>query len=74
MKKRAEAWTFKEGSSAPECAGRIHTDFQKGFIRAETIEWQLLLEQGSWLKARELGLIRSEGKDYKPEDGDVMEF
>ena len=72
--KESRAWTFKEGSSAPECAGRIHTDFQKGFIRAETIEWKLLLEQGSWLKARELGLIRSEGKDYKPEDGDVMEF
>ena len=72
--KESKAWTFRENSNAPECAGRIHTDFQKGFIRAETIEWQLLLEQGSWLKAREAGLVRSEGKDYKPEDGDVMEF
>ncbi len=65
---------FREGSSASECAGRIHTDFQKGFIRAETIGWQSLLEQGSWLKARESGLVRSEGKEYKPADGDVMEF
>ena len=72
--KESKAWTFRENSNAPECAGRIHTDFQKGFIRAETIEWQLSLEQGSWLKAREAGLVRSEGKDYKPEDGDVMEF
>ena len=72
--KESRAWTFREGSSAPECAGRIHTDFQKGFIRAETIGWQSLLEQGSWLKARESGLVRSEGKEYKPEDGDVMEF
>ena len=72
--KESKAWTFREGSNAPECAGRIHTDFQKGFIRAETIGWQVLLEQGSWLKAREAGLVRSEGKEYRPEDGDVMEF
>ena len=72
--KESKAWTFREGSNAPECAGRIHTDFQKGFIRAETIGWHLLLEQGSWLKAREAGLVRSEGKEYKPGDGDVMEF
>ncbi len=72
--KESKAWTFREGSNAPECAGRIHTDFQKGFIRAETIGWQVLLEQGSWLKATEAGLVRSEGKEYRPEDGDVMEF
>ena len=72
--KESKAWTFRQGSNAPECAGRIHTDFQRGFIRAETIGWQSLLEQGSWLKAREAGLVRSEGKEYKPEDGDVMEF
>ena len=72
--KESRAWTFRDGSTAPEAAGRIHTDFQKGFIRAETIGWQLLLEQGSWLKAREAGLVRSEGKEYKPKDGDVMEF
>ena len=72
--KESRAWTFRAGSSAPECAGRIHTDFQRGFIRAETIGWDVLLEQGSWARAREFGLVRSEGKDYQPVDGDVMEF
>ncbi len=72
--KESRAWTFRAGSSAPECAGRIHTDFQRGFIRAETIRWDVLLDQGSMPKARESGLVRSEGKDYRPEDGDVMEF
>ncbi|MDG2427423.1 MAG: redox-regulated ATPase YchF [Acidimicrobiales bacterium] len=72
--KESRAWTFRAGSTAPECAGRIHTDFQRGFIRAETIRWDTLLEEGSWPKARESGLVRSEGKDYHPEDGDVMEF
>jgi len=72
--KESRAWTFRAGSSAPECAGRIHTDFQRGFIRAETIRWDVLLDQGSLPKAREAGLVRSEGKDYRPEDGDVMEF
>ncbi|MFV0258202.1 MAG: redox-regulated ATPase YchF [Acidimicrobiales bacterium] len=70
----SRAWTFREGSTAPECAGRIHTDFQQGFIRAETIRWDRLLEIGSWAKARELGAIRSEGKDYVVADGDVIEF
>ncbi len=72
--KESRAWTFRAGSSAPECAGRIHTDFQRGFIRAETIRWDTLLDQSSWSKARDAGLVRSEGKDYFPEDGDVMEF
>lgn len=72
--KESRAWTFHAGSTAPECAGRIHTDFQRGFIRAETIRWDELLEIGSWVKARELGKIRVEGKDYHPVDGDVMEF
>jgi hypothetical protein len=72
--KESRAWTFRAGSSAPECAGRIHTDFQRGFIRAETIRWDVLLDQGSLPKAREAGLVRSEGKEYRPEDGDVMEF
>ncbi|MFV0523782.1 MAG: redox-regulated ATPase YchF [Acidimicrobiales bacterium] len=70
----SRAWTFREGSTAPECAGRIHTDFQHGFIRAETIRWDRLLDIGSWAKARELGAIRSEGKDYVVADGDVIEF
>ena len=72
--KESRAWTFRAGSSAPECAGRIHTDFQRGFIRAETIRWDVLLAEGSWVRARESGLVRSEGKDYRPQDGDVMEF
>ena len=72
--KESRAWTFYAGSSAPECAGRIHTDFQRGFIKAETIHWDELLEIGSWTKAKELGKVRIEGKDYHPADGDVMEF
>jgi len=72
--KESRAWTFREGSTAPEAAGRIHTDFQKGFIRAETINWKVLLECGSWGEARDSGKIRVEGKDYLVQDGDVMEF
>ena len=72
--KESRAWTFKAGSSAPECAGRIHTDFQRGFIKAEVIHWDELLQIGSWTKAKELGKVRIEGKDYHPADGDVMEF
>ncbi len=72
--KETRAWTFYAGSSAPECAGRIHTDFQRGFIKAEVIHWDDLLEIGSWNKAKDLGKIRIEGKDYHPIDGDVMEF
>lgn len=72
--KETRAWTFYAGSTAPECAGRIHTDFQRGFIKAEVIHWDELLEIGSWAKAKELGKIRVEGKDYHPLDGDVMEF
>ena len=72
--KESRAWTFHAGSTAPECAGRIHTDFQRGFIRAEVIHWDELLDIGSWVKAKELGKVRLEGKDYHPVDGDVMEF
>ena len=72
--KESRAWTFYEGSTAPQCAGRIHTDFQRGFIRAEVIQWDELLDIGSWTKAKELGKIRLEGKDYVASDGDVMEF
>jgi ribosome-binding ATPase len=72
--KESRAWTFLAGSTAPECAGRIHTDFQRGFIRAEVIRWDELLEIGAWTKAKEFGKIRVEGKDYHPVDGDVMEF
>ena len=72
--KESRAWTFYEGSTAPQCAGRIHTDFQRGFIRAEVIRWDELLGIGSWTKAKELGKIRLEGKDYVVDDGDVIEF
>jgi len=72
--KESRAWTFYEGSTAPQCAGRIHTDFQRGFIRAEVIRWDELLDIGSWTKAKELGKIRVEGKEYLADDGDVMEF
>ena len=72
--KESRAWTFYEGSTAPECAGRIHTDFQRGFIRAEVIQWDELLELGSWNAAKDAGKMRVEGKDYVGQDGDVMEF
>lgn len=72
--KESRAWTFYEGSTAPVCAGRIHSDFQRGFIRAEVIAWDELLELGSWHAAKEVGRLRVEGKDYVGQDGDVMEF
>lgn len=68
------AWTIKEGTKAPQAAGKIHSDFEKGFIRAECIDWKLLLELGSYVKAKELGKVRSEGKDYVVKDGDVILF
>jgi hypothetical protein len=72
--KETRAWTFRAGSRAPECAGVIHSDLQRGFIRAEVIEWRELLEIGSWSKARDLGRLRVEGKDYVVQDGDVLEI
>jgi hypothetical protein len=68
------AWTIKSGAKAPEAAGEIHTDFIKGFIRAEVVNWEKFVECGSEAKARELGLIRTEGKDYIVKDGDVCNF
>ncbi len=68
------AWTVKKGSKAPQAAGEIHTDFIKGFIRAEVINWEKFVESGSETKAREMGLIRTEGKDYIMQDGDVCHF
>ncbi len=70
----SRAWTFRAGAKAPECAGVIHSDLQRGFIRAEAIDWQELLEIGSWTKAKELGKLRVEGKDYEVADGDVLEI
>lgn len=69
------AWTITKGTKAPQAAGKIHSDFEKGFIRAETIAYDKLIEcDGSLAKAREKGLIRSEGKDYVVQDGDVIHF
>src|SRR6476646_4356099 len=70
----SRAWTFRAGAKAPECAGVIHSDLQRGFIRAEVIDWRELLELGSWAKARDVGKLRVEGKDYEVQDGDVLEI
>ncbi len=72
--KESRAWTFRAGAKAPQTAGVIHTDFERGFIRAEVIHWDELLEVGSWSKARDAGTLRVEGKDYEVADGDVLEF
>jgi hypothetical protein len=72
--KESRAWTFRAGARAPQAAGVIHTDFERGFIRAEVIHWDELVEIGSWSKARDLGRLRVEGKDYEVVDGDVMEI
>ena len=68
------AWTLKEGSTAPEAGGVIHTDFLKSFIKAEVINWQDLIKAGGLAGAREKGLIRTEGKEYIVQDGDVIEI
>lgn len=73
-KVETRAWTIKKGSTAPQAGAAIHTDFEKKFIRAETIGWDVLLEVGSHAKARELGKMRTEGKEYIVQDGDVIEF
>ena len=72
--KETRAWTIRAGMKAPQAAGVIHTDFERGFIRAQTIGWQQLLEAGSMAEARSRGWLRSEGRDYVVAEGDVMEF
>ncbi|MCS5698310.1 redox-regulated ATPase YchF [Cyanobium sp. FGCU-52] len=72
--KETRAWTIHAGMTAPQAAGVIHTDFERGFIRAQTIGWQQLLEAGSLAEARNKGWLRSEGKEYVVAEGDVMEF
>jgi GTP-binding protein YchF len=72
--KESRAWTIKKGATAPEAAGVIHTDFQKGFIKAEVIGFQDLVDAGSVLAARSAGKARIEGKEYIMQDGDVVEF
>jgi GTP-binding protein YchF len=72
--KESRAWTIRKGATAPEAAGVIHTDFQRGFIKAEVVSYDDLIAAGSMLKAREAGKVRMEGKDYVMADGDVVEF
>ncbi|PWB38884.1 MAG: redox-regulated ATPase YchF [Parcubacteria group bacterium] len=69
-----KAWTVSRGSKAPQAAGVIHTDFEKGFIRAEIVGWEELLSAGGWNQAKEKGLIRMEGKEYIMADGDTVFF
>src|SRR5437588_3740586 len=72
--KESRAWTFRAGAKAPEAAGVIHTDLQRGFIRAEVIAYDDLVDVGSWQKAKETGRLRVEGKEYEVQDGDVLEI
>lgn len=72
--KESRAWTIKKGTKAPQAAGKIHSDFERGFIRAEIVSYDTLIECGSFNAAKEKGLVRSEGKDYVVADGDVILF
>ncbi len=72
--KETRAWTIKKGTKAPQAAGEIHTDIERGFIRAEVIEWEKLIEAGNLVAAKAKGWVRSEGKEYEMRDGDVVNF
>jgi len=72
--KECRAWPFPAGFAAHECAGLVHTDMQRGFIKADVIEWHRLVELGSWAASRQQGELRQEGRDYPVKDGDVVEF
>jgi ribosome-binding ATPase YchF (GTP1/OBG family) len=72
--KEVRAWTINIGSTAPQAAGVIHTDFEKGFIRAEVIKYDTYVEFGSEAKVKEAGKLKVEGKEYIVQDGDVMHF
>ena len=72
--KETRAWTITEGTKAPQAAGKIHSDFEKGFIRAEIVPYEVMLELGGYNQAKEKGKVRSEGKDYVVKDGDVVLF
>lgn len=72
--KETRAWTIKQGATAPEAAGEIHTDFQRGFIAAEVVDYDDLMEAGSWQEARSRGLIRTEGRSYVMRPNDVVQF
>ena len=68
------AWTIRKGTKAPQAAGKIHSDFERGFIRAETVAYDDLMDCGTMVKAKEKGLVRSEGKEYVVQDGDIILF
>ena len=70
----SRAWTIKEKSTAPKAAGEIHTDFEKGFIKAETVSYEDFIKNNGWLKSKEAGKMRLEGKDYIVKDGDILNF
>ena len=70
----SRAWTISKNSSAPEAAGEIHTDFEKGFIRAETISFNDFVKYSGWSEAKKEGKMRLEGKEYQVRDGDVLNF
>lgn len=72
--KEARAWTFQQGMKAPECAGLIHTDFQRGFIKAEVVSYDDFVQNGGWIGAREKGKVRLEGKEYVFQEGDIALF
>ena len=73
-KPEVRAWTIKKGTKAPQAAGKIHSDFERGFIRAEVVALDDLMECGNMASAKEKGLVRSEGKDYVMKDGDIVLF
>ena len=73
-KPEVRAWTIEQGTKAPQAAGKIHTDFERGFIRAEVVAYDDLMECGSMQAAKEKGLVRSEGKEYVVKDGDIVLF
>ena len=73
-KQEVRAWTITKGTKAPQAAGKIHTDFEKGFIRAEVVSYDDLMACGSMAAAKEKGLVRLEGKDYVMQDGDIVLF
>jgi hypothetical protein len=73
-KQEVRAWTIKRGTLAPGAAGKIHSDFERGFIRAEVMRWNELVELGTEAAVRAKGLLRSEGKEYVVQDGDVIHF
>ena len=73
-KPEVRAWTIKEGTKAPQAAGKIHTDFERGFIRAEVVAYDDLIANGGMTACKEKGLVRSEGKEYVMKDGDVVLF